>query len=561
MSTVLPPRVLEDIARGAPLDPGAVLAPLRATAFSERASANAELAQALSAAGRAGEAEPFAERALVLSGFSERVLPLYVEIQKALGRIDRVCAAYRRAGMKLADAGRTEEAIGLFSLSHLAFVHAGQGDRYEYDFEIQRAIEVLARAHRPAQEPERAPRGEGAIRLAYLVFGAIHRGSVLVKLLCNFAKYHDRARFDVRFYVPESPRTPRHAPHSEELRTNIALLEAHGARVEAASAASELECWLETDRRIREFGADILVTTALLAHYSHFFIAAMRPARAIVGLGLGPPEQYAAPGLDWVVCATRHPLMDMPCDASVVEFETSPPDRDAIRLAQRSAFDVSEGAPLIVVAGRAQKFLDRNYWAALSQILTENPNAYLLALGLAEEPSFLGEVLAPEVRSRFRRIGWTADYLPLLANADAVIDTYPSGGGFVLTDAMALGIPVVTFRNDYLRPFDQTEWSPGEEFVGVEGLVVPRGDFGKLCRVLGRLIADPEHRREMGRRCRADLLANRSDPGRMVRRHEEIYEAVAKNTAGRKIEPSLARAPVQSSPLERLRRWMSGRPA
>jgi glycosyltransferase involved in cell wall biosynthesis len=218
-------------------------------------------------------------------------------------------------------------------------------------------------------------------------------------------------------------------------------------------------------------------------------------------------------------------MMDMPCDASIVEFETTPPGRPTP--SDRAEFGIPVDAPVLVLAGRAQKFLDKGYWAFLGQVLVEHPKAWLFAIGLDQPPAFLDEVFEPEARARFRHAGWRRDYLSLLAMSDVMVDTWPSGGGFTVTDALAFGIPVVGMRNDYLRPFDQTAWNPAEEFVGVHELLAPRGDFTALRMIMARLITDPAHRREMGERCRAYRLTNSSDPARMVRRHEEIYERIA----------------------------------
>ena len=525
MSAVFSKPLLEGLARGAALDAEALLAPLSESSVAARARANAEIAEALFAAGRAKEAESFAERAFRQSANAAEFVPLYVDIQKALGQPEQVRAASRRAGIGLARQGCAAEAIALFNQSQYAYERAGMGDRYEHDAEILETVDGLAELHQAAVGRPAAERRPGPLRVAYLVYGAAHQGSVLIRLLSDFARHHRREKVEARFYVPESPRTARHAPYIEELSANAARLEAAGATLVCADAAGELEAWLATARAIREFDADVLVTTALLADYSHYFIAALRPARRIVGLGLGPPAQYAAPGLDWVVCATRHPMMDMPCDASVVEFETTPPERPAP--ADRSALGIPAGAPLVVVAGRAHKFLDRGYWAALGRILDQHPEAWLLVIGLETPPAFLDEVFSPAARARFRLCGWRTDYLALLAMADVVLDTWPSGGGFTLTDAQAFGIPVAGMKNDYLRAFDQTAWNPAEEFTGAPELMAPRGDFAAQRAIVGGLIADPAHRREMGERCRKFLHERRSDPARMVRRHEEIYERVA----------------------------------
>ena len=120
-----------------------LLGPLAASAVSDRAHVSAELAEALFRGGRAREADPFAERAFLFSAFSEHFLPLYVKIQQALGRPEHVRAAYRRAGVRLAAAGKVAEAIALFNRSHYAYEQSGLGDRYEFDFEIMQAIDAL----------------------------------------------------------------------------------------------------------------------------------------------------------------------------------------------------------------------------------------------------------------------------------------------------------------------------------------------------------------------------------------------------------------------------------
>jgi hypothetical protein len=85
--------------------------------------------------------------------------------------------------------------------------------------------------------------------------------------------------------------------------------------------------------------------------------------------------------------------------------------------------------------------------------------------------------------------------------ADIVIDTYPSGGGHVLVDAMAIGKPFVSFTNDYLHAFDQTDWSVAEEFVAIPELIVQRGNFGKFNEMITKLISDAGFRNEMGEKC------------------------------------------------------------
>jgi glycosyltransferase involved in cell wall biosynthesis len=133
-------------------------------------------------------------------------------------------------------------------------------------------------------------------------------------------------------------------------------------------------------------------------------------------------------------------------------------------------------------------------------------------------------MLTGEMKRRIHFLGWRgSDYLRGLSLAEVVIDTFPSGGGGVLLDALALGIPCVSFENNYMRLYDQTEWSLADEFILIPELKVPRGDFAELKRVVARLIENPEYRREIARRSTEYVLATRTDAVQSIRDCEKIY--------------------------------------
>jgi glycosyltransferase involved in cell wall biosynthesis len=119
-------------------------------------------------------------------------------------------------------------------------------------------------------------------------------------------------------------------------------------------------------------------------------------------------------------------------------------------------------------------------------------------------------------------LGWREDILSIFCLADVVIDTYPSGGGHVLIDAMALGIPFVSFENNYMRNFDQTDWSVADEFVSIPELIVHRGDFEKFLDAVSKLIEDSEYRRRMGDLCREQIRASMGNPERGIRAYENV---------------------------------------
>ena len=98
---------------------------------------------------------------------------------------------------------------------------------------------------------------------------------------------------------------------------------------------------------------------------------------------------------------------------------------------------------------------------------------------------------------------------------------------------MSLGIPVVSFKNNYLKLYDQTDWSPAEEFIKIPEILIERGDFAQMKRLVSRLIEDQEYRHEMARRCQEDIEQNRGDAASGVRKCEEVcLRVLAEASAG-----------------------------
>jgi glycosyltransferase involved in cell wall biosynthesis len=335
--------------------------------------------------------------------------------------------------------------------------------------------------------------------------------------MLDFARHHDRDRFEIAFFSPDSKVPSREA--------NAELLRTAGSNLIMANSTNDLVCLKKTVKALDRFFPDILVSVAALADYRQYYLFAGCPAVLRVSLIYGPPPQFVPPGTDWGISGTQHPLIDSPTSGSVVEIETTLPARPDGRAVLPESVVIPEGAVVIMAAGRSEKFLDRRYWEAIVEVLDFYPNAIFIAFGLIIRPGFLDEILAKKSGRRIQILGWLGDdYRALLSRAHIFVDTYPSGGGLTIIDSMAFGIPVLTFANDYLVPFDQTNWNPAEEILGNPELVVTRGDFDEFHARLGRLIADPALRRRLGDECRRHVCATRGNPERMVRRVESEYQ-------------------------------------
>lgn len=493
------------------------------------------------------QAAVFVERAFELSGTLEDCLSLFVQIQKSNGEADKIRIAYRLMGDRYAALGDIPNALRCYGMSRDTYALLGQGNQYEYDVDIVHAIGRLADIVAPSHPlPRPVPKRE-KIRVAYLVFHVRHPESVIVKLLSLFARHHDREKFEAVFFVSEPSQE-----NDEVAIKNINALLGAGGRVVQTDEVDALKRHLDTARRIHSFGPHLLVTTAVLADFGHYFVSLLARAPVNIGLGYGPPELYMPPNLDWVISGTKQPLLDCPCDGSVVPVESALPDRTSLAIASRVELGIPDNALIVASAGRPLKFMSRQFWEAMIAFLELRPAAYFVAIGLDSDPPFLPELLSDRVRNRIVRFGWLGDYLHVLGAADIVVDTYPSGGGVVVIDSMALSIPVVSFRCDYFGRFNQMEWNPSEDLVALPDLIVDRGDFDGLVQRLVRLSDDEPLRRKLGAACLKIVRETMGSPARYVAHHEAIYETVLRTKAGK-----YSGAPLLLRMVTSLMAWLS----
>ncbi len=468
--------LLSRVEKGEPVSPADLLPYLTLGRKEQRANVNALLAAAYSRSTRTGDlkqAKIFIQRAWFLSGFSRELLPLYVQIYSALDDISGIRDACKRVGMMMASEGHLAEAISYFDLWQGAYQKFKNLDKYEFDFDIMEGMDRLA-------EP-------------------------------------------FRFF-------PRHVA-SERFQS-------HNCKViMGPNACATEERLLAVAQSIYDAAPDVLVSSAALHGFEHYFITSLRPAPVVVGLVQGPPQQFAPPLLDWGIAWSKRPLMDSPVDCSPFKMAHDLPKRSEIVPHKRSELEVPEDACVLVTAGRHVKFQEPKFWQAMIDLLSDHPESYYLVLGVKESQiPFLSSMLSAEIGSRIRFLAWRSDdYLRSLCMGDIFIDTFPSGGGGVLVDAMALGIPIVSFRDNYMNLYDQTDWSPAEELINIPEIIVPRDDFEEMKRVVSRLIRDPENRRDLGKRCQAHVLATKGDSARAVRECEDLYfqiiEQVSKKTS------------------------------
>ena len=332
------------------------------------------------------------------------------------------------------------------------------------------------------------------------------------------------------FFIPEQKSVIH---ERQEAIENITRIKSLGYRVVTApDSVTEEKSLIDLARLIYESEPDILITNAALADFKHYFITSLRPAPLIVGLCQGPPPQFIAPDFNWSISWTKHPMIDCPTGCSLVNGGAILPERQYSREAAKSFFGMPQNNLIVMSCGRPQKFQNMDFWKAILELLQLHPDVYYVVVGLAALPSHLQEVLTPDIIGRVKFIGWEKDFLKLLSMADIVVDTYPSGGGMAIVDAMSLGIPVVSFKNNYMKMFSQTDWSPAEEFMGMPELLVERGDFEQLRKLLSNLLSNQDYRVSMSELSRERIISTSGRPEDMVRECEQVYLKVIEKNAG-----------------------------
>lgn len=258
-------------------------------------------------------------------------------------------------------------------------------------------------------------------------------------LTAELFELHDRRRFEVYGFCWSRE------DGSALRRRLVAALDHHVpiGGIDDASAA----------RMIARHGIDVLVDLQGLTHGARPAILGMRPAPVQVGY-LGFPGTTALPGVDWILAdpyvipaAERRYFVERPLyvphcyQVSDRHREVGPkPDRATYGLPQdafvycsfNNNFKFTEPVfrawmrVLGAVPGSVLWLLADNPWAR------ENMLREAAAHGIAAERLIFAPRVAP------------AEYLARFALADLVLDTYPYNAGTTASDALWMGVPLLT---------------------------------------------------------------------------------------------------------------------
>ena len=519
--------LLEKISNGVEICSNDVLPYINQGNLKKRIWVNFMLAEAFYGVANYGQAKVFIQRTWLFSGFDEAYLSLFINIHAACDDVDSIREAHKALGMKKSDDKKVVQALNHFNAWQSAYAVHRKDDEYHYDFEILDRIALLAKPHAfPLKSTQ--PIKNRKIRLAYLMFGMTHINSAIMIINLHFAKYHDPTLFEIAFYVPEQSAWVLNHPQAVE---NIKIIEQFGWNVVLApNSVSEEASLIGLSKLIYEFNPDILIPSAALADLKHFFITALQPAPIIIGFCSAHPPQFVAPNFDWTITWFRSTLIECPTNCTLVDLRLDLPDREYSRDKAKSFFGISRENLVVMTCGRLPKLQDVGFLKALVDLVSSHSNVCLVVVGIGELPSMIRDQLLPDIAERIKTFGWVENFLGVLSMADVVVDTYPSGGGVVIKDAMALGTPVVSFKHNYMKAFSQKEWSEGEEIIGMPELLIERGDFESLKKLLSGLLTDHKYRESLSGICKEHINETSGGAEQMVKHCEQIYSDVLHKT-------------------------------
>ena len=238
----------------------------------------------------------------------------------------------------------------------------------------------------------------------------------------------------------------------------------------------------------------------------------LRDADAFVAMSHAIAAECVAAG------AAPERVVRLPHGVDTARFR---PASDDERRALRVRYGLPESAVIATYTGRLLRGKGLETLVdAFAAIAAEEPRAHLMIVGSGEGQSLSVE---PELRESVRQRG-LGERVSFTGRVDDVAErlrasdlfAFPSefeGLGISLVEAAACGLPAVGARTGGI--VDVIE-------EGASGLLVPPRDASALASALRTLVADPERRRQMGRRAR-EVARDRFDLEDSVSRYVALF--------------------------------------
>jgi len=321
------------------------------------------------------------------------------------------------------------------------------------------------------------PRREGRIRIGYLS-GDLHMHAVGL-LTPELFELHDRSRFETWAFcwTPESAQ-----PQRQRILKAMDRVVRIGALDDTAAA-----------RLITQAGIDVLVDLQGLTSGARPGILVQRPAPVQVSY-LGLPGTSAVPGIDWMLAdrfvmppdllpyCTEKPLYLPRC------YQVSDRQREVAEKPTRARYGLPEDAFVFCSFNNNHKFTAEMFGAWM-QILQQVPGSvlWLLADNDTARANMLRAAAAQGIepnRLIFAPRVSPAEYLARFQLADLMLDTFPFNAGTTASDALWMGLPIVTRTG---RTYISRMAGSLLTAVGLPDLITETlADYVKLAVTLGR---------------------------------------------------------------------------
>jgi predicted O-linked N-acetylglucosamine transferase (SPINDLY family) len=366
----------------------------------------------------------------------------------------------------------------------------------------------------------RTPAAEGRLRIAYLS-GDLHMHAVGL-LTAELFELHDRRRFEVSAFcwTPESA-TPQRQRILQAFDKVVRI-----GGVDDVTAA----------KQIALSGIDVLVDLQGLTSGARPAILVQRPAPVQVSY-LGLPGTSAIPGLDWLLVDdyTMPPALEPFCTERPLRlpgcYQVSDRRREVApipdRVEGRARYGLPPDAFVYCSFNNNHKFTAEVFagWmrilaavpGSVLWLLADNDSARQNMLACAAVHGVAAErlVFAPRVAP--------PEYLARFTLADLMLDTFPFNAGTTASDALWMGLPIVTRSG---RTVISRMAGSLLTAVGLPDLVTDNpADYERLAITLGRTPARvASHRRYLAEHGRASPLF---DVPRTVRDIEDAFERLA----------------------------------
>ncbi len=365
------------------------------------------------------------------------------------------------------------------------------------------------------------PARSGKVRIGYLS-GDLHMHAVGL-LTPELFELHNREQFEITAFcwTPES---------NQPQRQRILRAMDHVVRLQGVDDTSAA-------RLIAQAGIDVLVDLQGLTSGARPGILVQRPAPVQVSY-LGLPGTSAVPGVDWMLAdrfvmppellpyCTEKPLYLPRC------YQVSDRQREVAARPERARYGLPEDAFVFCSFNNNHKFTAEMFGAWM-EIVRSVPGSvlWLLADNNTARENMLQEAAAHGVAAErlvFAPRVSPAEYLARFQLADLMLDTFPFNAGTTASDALWMGLPILTRAG---RTYISRMAGSLLTAVGLPDLVTHNlADYQKLAITLGNNPARVQsHKRYLAEHGRQSALF---DLPQLVRDIEDQFRALALQARG-----------------------------